>query len=225
MLLHLQLLNNLAPLVSLLLQAVKIEVELSEDGLDVLKVLPHRQHVDRQVGEEELPQDLAGRRRHGPQVRRVDALALHPHLAVLEALGEQLQDIRSPEVPGQGQLRSRLTVGHQLAIQNVAEQQRVVWERAERADSFTDPVHGEQALAVGADLVDALTAQGVAQDFSFVVKQRGMFSYTGLTAPQVERMKDEFGIYAVSTGRICLAALNSKNVDYVAKAIATVIKG
>jgi len=71
-------------------------------------------------------------------------------------------------------------------------------------------------------LVDAIKAQGVAQDFSFIVQQRGMFSYTGLTATQVERMKEEFGIYAVSTGRICLAALNSKNVDYVAKAIATV---
>ena len=72
-------------------------------------------------------------------------------------------------------------------------------------------------------LVDAIKAHGVAQDFSFIVQQRGMFSYTGLTAAQVERMKEEFGIYAVSTGRICLAALNSKNVDYVAKAIATVI--
>ncbi|MDP3539705.1 MAG: amino acid aminotransferase [Azonexus sp.] len=79
-----------------------------------------------------------------------------------------------------------------------------------------------RAMRIG--LVDAIKAQGVAQDFSFVVQQRGMFSYTGLTAPQVERMKDEFGIYAVSTGRICLAALNTKNVDYVAKAIATVIK-
>jgi aromatic-amino-acid transaminase len=46
----------------------------------------------------------------------------------------------------------------------------------------------------------------------------------GLTAAQVERMKEEFGIYAVSTGRICLAALNSKNIDYVAKAIAAVTK-
>ena len=79
--------------------------------------------------------------------------------------------------------------------------------------------------AMRTGLVEAIKAQGVAQDFSFVVQQRGMFSYTGLTAAQVERMKDEFGIYAVSTGRICLAALNSKNVDYVAKAIAAVIKG
>ena len=74
-------------------------------------------------------------------------------------------------------------------------------------------------------LVDAIKAQGVAQDFSFIVQQRGMFSYTGLTAAQVERMKEEFGIYAVSTGRICLAALNSKNVDYVANAIVTVTNG
>lgn len=71
-------------------------------------------------------------------------------------------------------------------------------------------------------LVDAIKAQAVAPDFSFIVQQCGMFSYTGLTAAQVERMKEEFGIYAVSTGRICLAALNSKNVGYVAKAIATV---
>ncbi|MGE0011729.1 MAG: amino acid aminotransferase [Azoarcus sp.] len=73
-------------------------------------------------------------------------------------------------------------------------------------------------------LVEQLKAAGVAQDFSFVIKQRGMFSYTGLTAAQVEQLKNEFGIYAVSTGRICLAALNSKNIGYVAKAIAAVVK-
>ncbi|WP_018609589.1 amino acid aminotransferase [Uliginosibacterium gangwonense] len=73
-------------------------------------------------------------------------------------------------------------------------------------------------------LVEKLAARGTAQDFGFVVKQRGMFSYTGLTAAQVERLKTEFGIYAVSTGRICLAALNTKNIDYVADAIAAVLK-
>jgi len=52
-----------------------------------------------------------------------------------------------------------------------------------------------------------------------------MFSYTGLSAGQVEKLKADFGIYAVSTGRICLAALNSKNIGYVAKAIAQVVKG
>jgi aromatic-amino-acid transaminase len=82
----------------------------------------------------------------------------------------------------------------------------------------------DRIRAMRTGLVEAIKAQGVAQDFSFVIQQRGMFSYTGLTAAQVERMKEEFGIYAVSTGRICLAALNTKNVDYVAKAIATVIK-
>lgn len=73
-------------------------------------------------------------------------------------------------------------------------------------------------------LVEAIKAQGVSQDFSFVIAQRGMFSYTGLTAEQVERLKTEFGIYAVSTGRICLAALNSKNLTAVAQAIAAVLK-
>jgi aromatic-amino-acid transaminase len=82
----------------------------------------------------------------------------------------------------------------------------------------------DRIRAMRTSLVESIKAQGVAQDFSFVIQQRGMFSYTGLTAAQVERMKEEFGIYAVSTGRICLAALNTKNVDYVAKAIASVIK-
>jgi aromatic-amino-acid transaminase len=82
----------------------------------------------------------------------------------------------------------------------------------------------DRIRAMRTGLVDAIKAQGVAQDFSFVAQQRGMFSYTGLTAAQVDRMREEFGIYAVSTGRICLAALNTKNLDYVAKAIAAVTK-
>ena len=72
-------------------------------------------------------------------------------------------------------------------------------------------------------LVEQLKAKGVAQDFSFVVKQRGMFSYTGLSAEQVARLQNEFGVYAVNTGRICIAALNSKNIDYAAEAIAAVL--
>ncbi|MBN9423381.1 MAG: aromatic amino acid aminotransferase [Candidatus Accumulibacter sp. 66-26] len=81
----------------------------------------------------------------------------------------------------------------------------------------------DRIRAMRVSLVDRLKAKGVAQDFSFVVQQRGMFSYTGLSAEQVERMKSEFGIYAVGTGRICLAALNTKNIDYVADAIAAVL--
>jgi aromatic-amino-acid transaminase len=82
----------------------------------------------------------------------------------------------------------------------------------------------DRIRAMRTGLVDKLKARGVGQDFSFVARQRGMFSYTGLTAAQVERLRNEFGIYAVSTGRICLAALNSRNIDYVADAVAAVLK-
>ncbi|MEJ2794058.1 amino acid aminotransferase [Iodobacter sp. LRB] len=81
----------------------------------------------------------------------------------------------------------------------------------------------DRIRAMRTSLVAKLAERGVAQDFSFVAAQRGMFSYTGLTAAQVEVLKDEYGIYAVSTGRICLAALNTKNIDYVADAIAKVL--
>lgn len=74
-------------------------------------------------------------------------------------------------------------------------------------------------------LVEKLSAKIPGQDFSFVTKQRGMFSYSGLTKSQVDRLRTEFSVYAIDTGRICVAALNSKNIDYVADAIATVIKG
>lgn len=77
--------------------------------------------------------------------------------------------------------------------------------------------------AMRESLVEKLAAQG-AKGFEFIKVQRGMFSYTGLSAAQVERLKSEYGIYAVSTGRICVAALNTRNIDYVAQAIAAVIK-
>lgn len=83
----------------------------------------------------------------------------------------------------------------------------------------------DRIRAMRTGLVEKLAAKGVQQDFSFVVKQRGMFSYTGLTAAQVDSLQKDFGIYAVSTGRICLAALNAKNIDYVADGIAQVLKG
>ncbi len=73
--------------------------------------------------------------------------------------------------------------------------------------------------------VEGLKARGVKGDYSFVVKQNGMFSYSGLTTAQVDRLRNEFGIYAVSTGRVCVAALNSKNIDYVCGALAAVLQG
>ncbi|PRF31530.1 aromatic amino acid aminotransferase [Burkholderia multivorans] len=73
-------------------------------------------------------------------------------------------------------------------------------------------------------LVERLKASGVDRDFSFINAQRGMFSYSGLTATQVDRLREEFGIYAVATGRICVAALNTRNLDVVANAVAAVLK-
>lgn len=78
-------------------------------------------------------------------------------------------------------------------------------------------------LAIRASLVDKLEGRGGAQDFAFIARQRGMFSYTGLSVEQVDRLREEYGIYAVSTGRICVAALNTRNIDYVADAIAGVL--
>ena len=72
-------------------------------------------------------------------------------------------------------------------------------------------------------LVELLAARAPAATFDFVLKQRGMFSYSGLTAAQVGRLKSEYSIYAIDTGRICVAALNSTNIGYVADAIAKVI--
>ncbi|ACV35623.1 amino acid aminotransferase [Accumulibacter sp.] len=78
-------------------------------------------------------------------------------------------------------------------------------------------------LAIRASLVDKLEGRGGAQDFAFIARQRGMFSYTGLSVEQVDRLREQYGIYAVSTGRICVAALNTRNIDYVAEAIAGVL--
>lgn len=72
-------------------------------------------------------------------------------------------------------------------------------------------------------MVDRLAALGAAQDFSFIKQQRGMFSYSGLTTAQVHRLRNEFGIYALDTGRICAAALNQSNLGAVTEAIIKVL--
>ncbi len=77
--------------------------------------------------------------------------------------------------------------------------------------------------AMRQSLVEKLKAKAPGHDFDFVVQQRGMFSYSGLTKAQVERLKNEYSIYAVDTGRICVAALNSRNIDRVVDAIAQVL--
>jgi aromatic-amino-acid transaminase len=72
-------------------------------------------------------------------------------------------------------------------------------------------------------LAEKLLAAGVQQDFSFINRQRGMFSYSGLSKPQMERLRSEFGIYGVDSGRICVAAINTGNIDQVVAAIAKVV--
>jgi aromatic-amino-acid transaminase len=81
----------------------------------------------------------------------------------------------------------------------------------------------ERIKSMRGSLVEKLKGKGCTQDFSFIIKQRGMFSYTGLSTQQVAQLQSEFGIYAVSTGRICIAALNTGNIDYVAESIAAVL--
>lgn len=63
------------------------------------------------------------------------------------------------------------------------------------------------------------------RDFSFMLKQRGMFSYSGLSAAVVGELRERYHIYALDSGRICIAAMNRKNIDYICDAIATVLKG
>jgi aromatic-amino-acid transaminase len=72
-------------------------------------------------------------------------------------------------------------------------------------------------------LVDELKAAGVSDDLSFITRQKGMFSYSGLNATQMQRLRSEFGIYGVDSGRICVAALNNGNIKAVAAAIKAVL--
>jgi aromatic-amino-acid transaminase len=74
-----------------------------------------------------------------------------------------------------------------------------------------------------ARLVDGLKAAGVERDMGFITRQVGMFSYSGLTKDQMVRLRNEFGVYGTDTGRMCVAALNSKNIDHVCASIAKVL--
>jgi aromatic-amino-acid transaminase len=72
-------------------------------------------------------------------------------------------------------------------------------------------------------LVRKLRERVPGADFSFIERQRGMFSYSGLSREQVVRLREEFAVYAIESGRICVAALNTKNIDYCADGIARVL--
>jgi aromatic-amino-acid transaminase len=71
--------------------------------------------------------------------------------------------------------------------------------------------------------VKRLAARGITRDFSFIEQQRGMFSYSGLELEKVRRLRSEFGLYIVDSGRICIAAMNENNLDYITEAISKVL--
>jgi aromatic-amino-acid transaminase len=106
--------------------------------------------------------------------------------------------------------------GHIVAIVLTSPELRALWETelGGMRERIREMRHA---------LVEKLKRRKPKADFEFVVRQRGMFSYTGLTKDQVRRMRDEFSVYAIDTGRICVAALNSRNINHVADAIAAVL--
>ena len=81
----------------------------------------------------------------------------------------------------------------------------------------------ERIKSMRVRLADGLGAAGVGVDVGYITKQNGMFSYSGLTPEQMHRLRDEHAVYGLDSGRLCVAALNSGNLDRVVKAIAAVL--
>ena len=106
--------------------------------------------------------------------------------------------------------------GQVVATVLTSPEMRALWER--ELESMRTRI-----LANRKALIAALNKRVPERNFDFMLMQRGMFSYSGLTSDQVSRLRREFSVYAIDTGRICVAALNSRNLDYVADAIAKVI--
>ncbi len=71
-------------------------------------------------------------------------------------------------------------------------------------------------------LVEALKASLPERNFDYLLQQRGMFSYTGFSEAQVESLREEFGVYLIASGRMCMAGVNHQNVEQVAVAFAAV---
>jgi aromatic-amino-acid transaminase len=94
---------------------------------------------------------------------------------------------------------------------------RVLWEQ--ELAQMRDRIRSMREM-----LVERIQARVPGADFGFVTRQRGMFSYSGLTKAQVQRLREEFSIYAIDSGRVCVAALNSHNIDYVADGVAAVLR-
>ncbi len=95
-------------------------------------------------------------------------------------------------------------------------QWRALWEKELAAMR-------QRIKAMRQKLVDGLAAAGVSQDMGFITRQAGMFSYSGLSKEQMQRLRTEFGVYGTDTGRMCVAALNDSNIAHVCASIAKVM--
>ena len=82
----------------------------------------------------------------------------------------------------------------------------------------------ERIRAMRVQLVEKLRAAGVTQDLGYITRQKGMFSYSGLSQAQMQRLRSEYGVYGVDSGRICVAALNSRNLDAVVHGLVSVMR-
>ncbi|MGM3311539.1 aminotransferase class I/II-fold pyridoxal phosphate-dependent enzyme, partial [Enterobacter hormaechei subsp. steigerwaltii] len=81
----------------------------------------------------------------------------------------------------------------------------------------------KRILSMRQELVNVLKEAVPGHNCDYLLKQRGMFSYTGLSAAQVDRLREEFGVYLIASGRMCVAGLNASNVQRVAQAFAAVM--
>jgi aromatic-amino-acid transaminase len=83
----------------------------------------------------------------------------------------------------------------------------------------------QRILAMRSTLHGVLRSKMPARDFDYFTTQRGMFSYTGLSPAQVDRLREQYGVYLVRSGRMCVAGLNTSNVEPTALAMAAVLDG
>ncbi|XXZ33153.1 amino acid aminotransferase [Sorangium sp. So ce321] len=81
----------------------------------------------------------------------------------------------------------------------------------------------DRIRAMRGRFVELLAKKGAGRDFSFITRQKGMFSYSGIELERVRRLRSEFGLYIVDSGRICVAAMNENNLEYIAESIAAVL--
>ena len=106
--------------------------------------------------------------------------------------------------------------GHTAALVLTTPELRALWEQ--ELGQMRDRIK-----TMRRQLVEKIRAIRSDFDFSFIMRQQGMFSYSGLSQDQVRRLREEHSVYAIDSGRVCVAALNSRNIDYVARAISAVL--